>query len=106
MTYSESACESLVDRLEALEWKSREEKLALLKSKEVLYGMRGDRMSEQEICDGYRAIAREHPEYSQALVGLVPCTKELAELRDLLLTVLHMDPRTLDSANVSSRDGR
>ena len=92
LTYSEAACASLVDRLEALEWKSREEKLALLKSKAVLYGIRGDRMSEQEICDERRAIEEEHPEYPQALVDLALCTRRQAEITVLLLTALEIEP--------------
>ena len=100
LTYSEAACASLVDRLEALESRNQEEKLALLKSKSALASIRGDSMSKQEICDGRRAIAEDYPEYPQALVELVYCTDKQAEETVLLMTALEIEPDNFNALSL------
>ena len=100
LTYSEAACASLVDRLEALKSRNQEEKLALLKSKSALASRRGDPMSRQEICDERRAIEEEHPEYPQALVDLALCTRRQAETTVLLMTALQIEPDNFDALSL------
>ena len=92
LTYSEAACASLVARLAALDRRDQKEKLVLLLSKERLASIRGGTLPKQEVCDGIRAIAREHPDYAAVLVQLAFCAEKTEDIANLLFSALELEP--------------
>ena len=71
LTSSEAACTALAERLEAVEWPSRDERLALIWSRNSL---RRVDYPDAEACAATDALAAEHPDYADALYHLSFCT--------------------------------
>ncbi len=68
---SKAACAHLADRLGKVEWPSREERLALVWSRNELRGT--DSLGRAEACSATEAIVAEHPDYADALFHLSRC---------------------------------
>ena len=68
---SEAACAALADRLGGVERPSREERLALVWSRNRLRG--ASSISRAEACSATEAIVAEHPDYADALFRLSRC---------------------------------
>ena len=67
LTSSEAACTALAERLEAVEWPSRAERLAMIWSRN---SQRGTDYPGAEACAATDALAAEHPDYAEALYYL------------------------------------
>ena len=89
-TSSEAACTALIDRLEAVERPSRDERLALIWSRRLLRGLDTLDVGE-ETCEAVEALAVEHPNYADALYYLSFCTGDEESL-GLLLRAAEIDP--------------
>lgn len=94
-SHSEAGCAALADSLEAVEWPSPDERLALLLSRLVLSDWRGggDENAQGEFCAGAHAIVAEHPGYAEALYSLgVLCGARGGKYVALLRRVLEIEP--------------
>ena len=85
--YSETGCAALADRLEAVEFPSREERLALVLSQRIVSGS-GE---PWEHCSDLRVIAADHPDYAEALHQVALCA-EHREAVALLRRALEIEP--------------
>ena len=99
-TLSQAGCAALVDRLAALEWPSRDERLALLVSRDALADWRGESLARAEVCAGLRAIVADHPDYAVALYQLAHnCTRE-GDGVTLLRRALEIEPDNHDALSI------
>ncbi len=71
--YSEAGCAALADRLEAVEFPSRDERLALVLSRRIVPGRDGGEPGEP--CSDLHAIAADHPDYAEGLSHLAGCAQ-------------------------------
>ena len=87
MTYSEASCAGLVDRLDAAEDPSRDERLALLL-------VRRKSLSREEGCAGLEAIVADHPDYAYAMyyLSLYGCVNDKKESVALLRRAAEIEP--------------
>ena len=88
----ETDCAEFIARLEALEWKKRDEELALLWSRKAMASFRDEEFSEEEFCAEARSIVISHPDYAEAVYNLVHCTDVLDDTIALLRKALEFEP--------------
>ncbi len=93
-SHSEAGCAALAERLEALEWPSPAERLALLLSRYALSDWRGDANGKGEFCAGAHAIVAEIPGYAEAWyrLGVFCASHSGGEYVALLRRVLEIEP--------------
>ena len=88
-TSPEARCTALIERLEALERPSRDERLALIWSRELRRGL--DSFPSDEACAATEALSAEHPDYADALYYVSFCTDH-GESVALLLRAAEIEP--------------
>ena len=100
-THSEARCATLADRLAALESPSRDERLALLLSRQSQPGRRAEPPLAGEVCAGLRTIVEDHPDYATAMsrLALHYCV-DRKESVALLRRALEIEPDNHDALSL------